>query len=166
MTISWKMISLLMLRTILNDIGETKYSQEQLERLLITSAYFLPVDVNFNTNYIVDVFNENIAPDPLSVIEDGQDFISLLTLKAACLLDQGQFRERALLNGVTARCGPAVLQTNDYGDLMKDLLAAGPCKMYEDLKQTYNFDYAGRGILRAVMSPFVSNTFIPYHGRN
>ena len=56
-----------MLRTMLNDAGcgETKYSNSRLEQLLITSAYFLPIDINFASNYIVDVEQNSITPDPV-----------------------------------------------------------------------------------------------------
>jgi hypothetical protein len=159
---SWQNTSLLMLRTMLNDAGcgETKYSNSRLEQLLITSAYFLPVDINFNTSYVIDVEQNTITPDPISQ-DDGQEFISFMVLKAACIADEGNFRNQALLQGVKARCGPAVLDTSSYGQYLKDLLSNGPCKTYDDLKDEYNFSYEGRRIIRAVMSPFVSNDFYP-----
>ena len=45
---SWQNTSLLMLRTMLNDAGvnETRYSTQRLEELLITGAYFLPLEIN------------------------------------------------------------------------------------------------------------------------
>lgn len=162
---SWQNTSLIMLRTMLNDVGcgETKYSNSRLEQLLITSAYFLPIDINFNSNYVVDVEQNTISPDPTNK-EDGVEFINFMVLRAACIADEGNFRNAALLQGVTARCGPAVLQTNSYGQYLKDLLTEGPCKTYEDLKNEYNFSYEGRKIIRAVMSPFVSNDFYPPMG--
>jgi hypothetical protein len=162
---SWQNTSLIMLRTMLNDVGcgETKYSNSRLEQLLITSAYFLPIDINFNSNYVVDVEQNTISPDPINQ-DDGTEFVNFMVLRAACIADEGNFRNAALLQGVTARCGPAVLQTNSYGQYLKDLLTEGPCKTYEDLKNEYNFSYEGRKIIRAVMSPFVSNNFYPPMG--
>ena len=52
---SWQNSSLIMLRTMLNDAGcdgNNTYSTQRLEDLLITSAYFLPIDINFkNSSY-------------------------------------------------------------------------------------------------------------------
>lgn len=154
-----------MLRTMLSDAGcgETTYSNTRLEQLLITAAYFLPVDINFNSDYIVDVEQQTISPDPIGQ-EDGPEFINFMVLRAACMADEGNFRNSALLQGVKARCGPAVLETNSYGQYLKELLTSGPCKSYEDLKNEYNFSYEGRRIIRAVMSPFVSNDFYPPMG--
>lgn len=162
---SWQNTSLLMLRTMLNDAGcgDTKYSSSRLEQLLITSAYFIVVDINFDTAYLVDVEQHTISPDPIGKT-DGPEFINFMVLRAACLADEGNFRNAALLQGVKARCGPAVLELGSYGQYLNDLLTAGPCKSYEDLKNEYNFSYEGRRIIRAVMSPFVSNDFYPPMG--
>jgi hypothetical protein len=131
---TWQNTSLLMLRTMLNDAGcgESKYSNDRLEDLLITAAYLLPIDVNFNTTYTVDVEAYSISPDPIGQT-DGTDFISFMVLKAACIADEGNFRTSALLQGVSARCGPASITTANYGAYLKE----------------------------AVMSPFAANDFDP-----
>ena len=160
---SWQNTGLIMLRTMLNDAGcggTNTYSTQRLEDLLITSAYFLPMDINFNTTYIIDVSAHSISPDPVEQT-DGPEFISFMVLKAACLLDEGAFRNAALLQGVTARLGPASIQTGAYGAQLAVLLQQGPCKSFEELKKSYNFSYEGKKIIRAVMSPFVSNAFNP-----
>ena len=154
-----------MLRTMLNDAGcgESKYSNNRLEDLLITAAYFIPIDVNFNSTYTVDVEAYTISPDPIGQ-PDGAEFINFMVLKAACIADEGNFRNAALLQGVSARCGPAVLNTNSYGSYLVELLTNGPCKVYEDVSNSYNFSYEGKKIIRAIMSPFVSNDFYPPMG--
>ncbi len=162
---TWQNTSLIIIRTMLNDAGcgETKYSNTRLENLLITAAYFLPIDINFNSTYVVDVEKNTISPDPVSK-DDGTEFINFMVLKAACMVDEGNFRNSALLQGVKARCGPAVLETNSYGQYLKELLTNGPCKVYDELKDSYNFSYEGKRIIRAVMSPFVSNDYYPRVG--
>ena len=159
---SWQNTSLLMLRTMLNDAGcgESRYSNNRLEDLLITAAYFLPIDINFNSTYVVDVEAYTITPDPIGQT-DGPEFINFMVLKAACIADEGNFRNSALLQGVQARCGPAILNTSSYGQYLNELLTNGPCKVYQDVSSDYNFSYEGRKIIRAIMSPFVSNDFYP-----
>jgi len=160
---SWQNTSLLMIRTMLNDAGcngENKYNTQRLEELLITSAYFLPLEINFDSTYVIDVAAYTITPDPISQ-DDGTEFISFMVLKAACLTDESAFRSAALLQGVTARLGPASIQTSSYGSQLSTLLTKGPCKSFEDLKNEYNFSYDGRKIIRAVMTPFASNSYNP-----
>ena len=84
-----------------------------------------------------------------------------MVLKAACLADEGNFRNAALLQGVSARVGPAQINTSAYGNHLATLLTEGPCKSFQDLKDKYNFSYEGKKIIRAVMSPFAANKFDP-----
>ena len=160
MAATWQNTGLIMLRTILNDAGcdTNKYTTERLQQLLVTAAYFLPLDINFVSTYTVDVEAQTISPDPMQQ-DDGAAFINFMVLKAACMADEGNFRTAALLQGVTARCGPAALDTRNHGEYLKALLSSGPCRMYEELSTQYNFSYDGGQVLKAVMSPFVSNDF-------
>ena len=52
-------------------------------------------------------------------------------------------------------------RTGGYGAQLAVLINEGPCKSFEELKKAYNFSYEGKKIIRAVMSPFVSNDYIP-----
>jgi len=151
---------------MLNDAGcdgTNAYSTQRLEDLLITSAYFLPIDINFKSSYVIDVSAYSITPNPDSQ-NDGKEFVSFMVLKAACLADEGAFRNAALLQGVTARLGPASLQTASYGAQLAILLNEGPCRAFEELKKAYNFGYKGAQTIQAVMSPFASNDFFPSAG--
>ena len=127
---------------------------------MITSAYLLPLEVNFKSAYVVDVELRTITPDPIAET-DGDEFINLLVLKAACMTDEGNFRTAALAQGITARIGPASLQTSSYGQYLGTLLNDGPCKAYSKLVEAYNMGYDGSKIIRAVMSPFVANDYDP-----
>lgn len=162
---TWQNTSLIMLRNMLNDAGcvDKTYTNQRLEQLLLTAAYFLPIDVNFSSDYVIDIEARTITPNPVNQ-SDGSAFINLMVLKAACLLDESNFRTAALLQGVSARCGPTSITTNAYGQYLRELLVEGPCKSYESLKERFNFSYDGSTILKAVMSPFVSNDFNPTDG--
>jgi hypothetical protein len=159
---TWQNTSLIMLRTMLNDAGcdSVRYTPQRLDDLLITSAYLLPIEVNFKNDYVVDVELRTVTPNPIDQ-EDGDEFINLLVLKAACMADEGNFRTAALAQGVTARIGPASLQTSSYGQYLGTLLNEGPCKAYTTLVELYNMSYDGSKIIRAVMSPFVANDYDP-----
>ena len=58
----------------------------------------------------------------------------------------------------------AILNTSSYSQYLNELLTNGPCKVYQDVSSDYNFSYEGRKIIRAIMSPFVSNDFYPPMG--
>jgi hypothetical protein len=157
MPTTWLDITSSMLRTMINDSGaDLTYPDSRIEEVLITSAYLLPLEIKFDTNYIADVVNYTITPDPLTTT-DGKDFMSFMVLKGSCLMDESAFRSAALIQGITARCGPAALQVGNHGAYLKDLVNLGPCQLFRTLKTRYR--YEGGKTIRAVMSPFVSNNF-------
>ena len=80
-------------------------------------------------------------------------------MKAACLADQSSLRTKALSAGVSARLGPAAITTNPSVRGFDLLMKEGPCAAYEDLKWEYELGDAKA--LRAILSPFVGNTFDP-----
>ena len=159
---TWQNTSLIMLRTMLNAAGcdAVRYPPQRLSDLLITAAYFLPLDINFSTAFVVDVEARTITPNPIDQT-DGDEFINFMVLRAACLADEGNFRTAALAQGVSARLGPASLQTSNYGQYLHMLLKEGPCRTYERLVEIYNVSYEGSKVIRAVLSPFAANNYDP-----
>ena len=159
---TWQNTSLILFRTMLNDAGcdAVSYPPQRLSDLLITAAYFLPLDINFSTAFVVDVEARTITPNPIDQT-DGDEFINFMVLRAACMADEGNFRTAALAQGVSARLGPASLQTSNYGQYLHMLLKEGPCRTYERLVEIYNVSYEGSKVIRAVLSPFVSNNYDP-----
>jgi len=159
---TWQNTSLIILRTLLNDAGcdAVRYPPQRLSDLLITAAYFLPLDINFSTDFVVNVETRTITPSPIDQT-DGDEFINFMVLRAACMADEGNFRTAALAQGVSARLGPASLTTSNYGQYLHMLLDEGPCKTYDRLVEVYNMSYEGSKVIRAVLSPFVSNDYDP-----
>lgn len=154
------------IRVLINDLGTVPtYSDERLTTVMYVAAYYVASEISFANDYVVDIGGEEITPDP----SDDSDFINLVALKSACIMDQGLYRSKALLAGIRAKCGPAELETNGALKGFLDLLEKGPCKAYEDFKFQYNFgrtDY-----LKAVLGPFISKNLDPndlrstYYGR-
>lgn len=157
---SWQNELIPILRNVINDVDEDNYTyaDTRLEELLVVAAQLVVVDVtNLTTTYTIDVTQYSISPDPTSTRDNA--FINFVVLKAACLIDQGLYRTKAMAAGIRARCGPVVMDTMKHIDGFKDLITFGPCKAYETLKQQYIF---GNSHVEAVLSPFVSNDFDPY----
>jgi hypothetical protein len=155
--VAWQDESIPILRTILNDVGcgTTTYTDTRLEDLLLASAHMVLTQIEFPTTYTVTISDGTITPDPATDVA----FINFIVLKAACFADQGMFRQKALLAGVEARCGPAMLKTMQHVHGFQTLLEEGPCKAFEELKQDYLF--GNTEVIRAILSPFVGNDFQP-----
>lgn len=158
---AWQDDMILMLRILINDYSDTTYTytDELLIENLIVAAQFVNMELDFTSAYTINIMALTISPDPTLTATKDDAFTNLVILKAACILDQGKFRNGVDTAGVRAKCGPAMLDTLSRMDGFKQLLTLGPCAAYEELKLQYTF--GNTTILRAILSPFVSNDWTP-----
>lgn len=157
---SWQLEIPLLIRSFINDLGEEPtYSDDRIIQLALVAAQHTIIDIEFNTQYHIDIINQNISPDPTTLESKDVNFIGFVVLKASCLLDQSSLRTRAYLEGVNVALGPAKLDVASNLSGFKTLLEQGPCKMYDQLKTQYVLGDASR--VRAILSPFVGNNFDP-----
>ena len=156
---SWCDHAIKMLRIIVGDnSSETPtYSDSRLEETLVVGAQLMTQEVDFSTSYTINLISQSISPDPVANNDDA--FLNLMVLKAACLIDQGTFRTKALSAGILAKCGPAVLDTTKHLPGFKTLLDVGPCAAYQEMKDQWIF--GNSQIVEAILSPFVSSNFDP-----
>jgi hypothetical protein len=166
---SWQTELTTIVRTLCNDWEVPyKYSDIRIQQTLVVAAQFVEFDINLPYKYIIDIQNVNMTPDPTTIIpstgEKDTIFISLISLKAACIIDQSTYRTKAAMEGVRAAMGPASLTVSGNTLSWKTILDYGPCKLYEDL--TEHWDVANATQVRAIFSPFVGNHFDPQNLRN
>ncbi len=146
---SWNTDLVLMLRVIVSDITEPQtYTDTYLERVLVASAIMVDADIPFGTTYTYDISALTISPDP--VIKSDSAFMSLVPLKAACLLTMGEFKS-ALGQGIKVRDGDSAIDTSVSFKGYRDILELGPCKAYEKLRWSL---MASGGAGKAVLGPY------------
>lgn len=156
---SWQAEIPIMVRTLINDLDDTKqtYTDERLLQVIVVAAKYVQFDVSLDNNYAIDVVNPNMTPDPTS--DDDNIFISLVALKSACIIDQSALRTRAALEGIRAALGPAQLSVVGNLTGFNLIIDKGPCAAYEEL--TSHWDVREATAIRAILSPFVGNKFDP-----
>lgn len=155
---SWKKEIPIIVRTLINDFSETPtYSDERLLQIISVAAKYVQFDVVLDNAYLVDVVRPNITPDP--TVNDDSIFISLVSLKSACIVDQSVLRTKAALEGIRAALGPAQLSVGGSLVGLKMIIEQGPCAAYEEL--TSHWDVREATAIRAILSPFVGNRFDP-----
>ncbi len=160
MATNWLDESIIMLRILINDLDcEPNHDDNQLKQLLVTAAKLTQFDLagKFKNEYTISVKNLTVTPDPLE--EDDQEFITMATLRGACIADHGQFRARALMEGIRVNCGPATMSVGGNLRGFQLLLEEGPCKSYKEASNQLLF--GNRDYIRGILSPFVSNTWSP-----
>lgn len=155
---SWNIEIPIMVRTLINDFGDTpSFSDERLLQVIAVAAKYVQFDVSLDHSYTIDVVNPNITPDPSGT--DDNIFISLISLKAACIIDQSSLRTKAALEGIKASLGPASLSVAGSLSGFNLIIDKGPCAAYDEL--TSHWDVKEATTIRAVLSPFVGNSFDP-----
>lgn len=156
---SWKKQIPIIIRTLINDLSENPtYSDERILQVIVVAAKYVEFDVVLDRSYDINILSPNITPDP--TIENDAIFISLLSLKAACIIDQSNFRTKAAMEGIRASLGPAQLAIGGSLAGWKDILEHGPCKLYAEL--TDHWDISNANACRAILGPFVGNNFDPF----
>jgi hypothetical protein len=160
---SWQVEIPIIVRTLINDMSENpSFSDDRLLQVIAVSAKYVQFDVVLDHTYTIDVVNPNITPDPTE--HDDSIFISLVSLKSACIVDQSALRTRAAMEGIRAVLGPAQLSVAGSLAGLKMILEEGPCAAYEEL--TSHWDVKEATAIRAVLSPFVGNKFDPRYLQN
>lgn len=156
---SWQIQIPIIVRTLINDFSDNPtYSDERLLQTIVVAATYVQFDVVLDHSYVVDVVNPNITPDP--TVDNDSIFISLVSLKTACIIDQSNFRTKAAMEGIRAALGPAQLWVNGSLAGWKEILSHGPCALYDGLVE--HWDVSNATAIAAVLSPFVGNKFDPY----
>jgi hypothetical protein len=155
---SWQNELTIIVRTLINDLDEPyDYSDVRIQQVLTVAAKYVQFDVNLDYSYEVDVINSHISPDP--TLDNDETFISMVCLKAACIIDQGTFRTKAALEGIRTALGPASIGFAGTLSGWSAIIDHGACGLYEEL--TSHWDVKNATAVRAILSPFVGNKFDP-----
>lgn len=152
----WDTDLVLMVRVLINDIDSPqKYTDEYIERVIITSAMIIDAEISFSYTYAYDIEALTISPDPIE--NNDSVFIALVPLKATCILTQGEFK-KALGQGIKVRDGDSAIDTSVGFRGYRDILEFGPCASYEKLKWSLIASGAtgGGGVGKAVFGPYRS----------
>lgn len=150
---SWDTDLVLMTRVLVSDIDTPQtYTDEYIQRVLITAGMIVDTEVPFDYTYVYDISALTIVPDPITSIDSM--FVALVPLKAACILTQGEFKQ-ALGQGIKVRDGDSMIDTSVSFRGYRDILEFGSCAAYEKLKWSLlaSGSGSGAGVGKAVLGP-------------
>ena len=143
-------------------IGDTSllYTDDRIFQLINAAAVYVLADLTCCTvvsRPIIDICTGSASADPSQY----PGFFALLTLKAACLFDQGNARSQSQTQGVKAVCGPATLQIASSSSSFSTLFSNGPCMAYKELKEDLCFrcPIQSASCMSQILGPFISDSF-------
>lgn len=155
----WETELLAIVRQLIDDVDAPYvFSDTRIKQVIVTSAQFVNSEVDFDTTYAVDVSDVTISPDPTSPRDDL--FISLVTLKAACILYRALLRTQASGEGVRIKDGMGEIEVKGKFAAYKDM-AQSYCDAYQKAKLEYTMgNFAGvKAIFNVASGPNINTWF-------
>lgn len=124
------------IRHLIDDFSvPPKYSDERLAELVLVAAQEVSREVDLSSTYSINLGTLSITPDPTVTATRDEDFIVLISLKAACILMRAEFR-RAAGKSVSFRQGSSAMDLR--GQATGTQAAAKTfCEHYEQVKFNY-----------------------------
>jgi len=149
---SWQGQMSTMVRYLISDVDPANYtySTRRLETTILVSAQFVVSQVDFGQAYTINVEQCDLSPDPTDSDTKDDDFVSLVSLKTACIIIGGEIRLESG-NAISIKDGPSAVDLRGVSStlviLHKDL-----CAKYDKAVLDYA---AGRSIAgHAVLGPY------------
>ena len=129
---------LIILRALIQDIDGSIYTDDSLNRLIITSAIVVQQDAYFEQAYTIDISSLSITPDPTD-----NSFILFCAYKAAILLIQSEIRKYSTQSFKIVDGPSTVDLTNSTKDLkiLLDSLLEQYDRLIKDYTRTQNVGY-------------------------
>lgn len=148
---AWQDIAVPLVRGLINDMDESNYTYSDIliKQQVVYAAHFLKCSVNFTTTYTIDIPALSITPDP-DGSSDGNCFINLSVLKAACQIMQGEVKTAAA-EAIKVTDGPSSMDISGIYKAKKDLYDQ-MCEDYERAKLQAQIGDFSTG--EAVLTPY------------
>ena len=154
---AWQDELITITRELVGDVeAPYTFTDNRLEYVLCVAAQFVNTEVDFDTVYTIDVDATTISPDPTSSRDDL--FISLVSLKAACILYRASLRTYASSEGVRIKDGMGEIEVKGKFAAFKDM-AQSFCEAYQKAKLEYamgNFASV-KAIFNVASGPNINN---------
>lgn len=153
MAMAWETDCIELLRVLIDDMTTSPtYDNVKLKRLLVVAAYQINNEATFSQDFTVDIAAQTISPDPTDSDTLDENFVNLMCLKAACIMDRGAAR-KAAGKGIAGKDMNAVqFDLRGVSQYTIELLSKGYCAAYSEALTDYL--YGNNSIGRAVMGPF------------
>lgn len=148
---SWQTEMTLVVRYLINDIDSTQFSDARLQQTILVAAQLVQNELSFNTKYTVDIIGSGISPDPTNPRDD--NYISLTSLKTACIIDRGTARS-TMLSGARITHNGDTIDTTASAKGAESLLKNGYCAAYEQAKFEYLAGNLNAG--EAILGPYTT----------
>jgi len=157
---TWQTEMTQIVRVLINDVDGADYTDSRIQQLILISAPMVDQQVDFDTDYSIDIVGSSISPDPTTSSPKDQDFINLVSLKSACLLYNAKMES----DSGRSRTVKDAWTNVSVGDNSKNMSSNRDmiCQQYEQAKKDYTMGNSRSG--KAVLGPITNDNIPPHYG--
>lgn len=130
------------------DSSNFTFSDERVETTILVAAQLVRKELDFNSDYTINIDGTTITPDPTDDPRD-ENFVNLVSLKAACIILNSQYKTNSL-NAVKVIDGPSTIDMTKAADGLK-AAADSICEQYEKAKKAHQL---GGVVGQAILTPY------------
>ena len=149
---SWQGEISTMVRYLINDVDPDnyKYSDSRVETTVLVASNFVNYDADFLNNYTINVEKCMLSPDPTDDATRDDSFVTLVTLRTACLIVGSEIRTEAS-NAIAIKDGPSAIDLRGVASTLTTLYKSLTDK-YDELLTYY---IAGGSVAgQAILGPY------------
>ena len=155
---AWQDDMVSMLRVVIDDAGSNpEYTDARLEEVIVVAAQFTKKDVDFDNDYTISISDVSITPDPAT--NSDHPFINLVTLRAACLLANSEYKTEGA-RAISVRDGSSSIDQRGVADSRKnwrDMI----CQDYASAEREYRMGNSQAG--KAILGPYSQSPALGTH---
>lgn len=149
----WQTECTRIVKVMINDFSTTPtYDQGRLEELVLVAAQLVQFDLTLAQTYVIDLDQLTLSPDPTHRDTRDDAFINMICIKAACITSHGEAMKSSG-QAIAIRDGSSAIDLRGAMSGKLKLLEVGWCKVYDNLKITYQAGNISR-VGRAILTPF------------
>lgn len=149
---SWQGQMSIIVRHLIDDVDPSnyKYSDNRIETTILVAGQLTQMNVDFNNNYDINVEDCTLNPDPTDPENEDKAFITLICLRAACIIVGSEIRSESG-NAISIKDGPSAIDlrgvTQTLTVLYKDL-----CQKFDQQLLEYK---AGNSVTgQSILGPY------------
>jgi len=149
---SWQGQMGTIVRYLIDDVDPDKYtySDHRIETTILVAGQLTQMNVDFIQSYNINVENCTLSPDPTDYQNEDKAFITLICLRAACIIIGSAIRSESG-NAISIKDGPSAIDlrgvTQTLAILYKDL-----CEKYEQQLLEYRAGNSVGG--QSILGPY------------
>lgn len=149
---AWKDNLTLIVRHFINDTEMPyNFDDARIQQAIVIGGLMSSREYDYQQEYIFDIIDLTISPDPTSSETYDAVAIALFTLKASCIISTNQ-HQNAVKTGLRIRDGDSEIDTTSGLRGYSDLLKIGPCAMYKEMLEKLKNNRIGT-MGSAIVSP-------------